>query len=199
MKKYLFGIIILMGITILMMYQAMSDAQEKKFVAEQNIVALTSKVESYKIEKNQLVYKIRGLELSERTFKQLFDSLFIEASHLKLRLNNAQSVTKIVTKIEYKNKDSIIYVPVLDSVNSAKKYIISEPFIKAEVITSNDSIILPGNFKIIDIPNQQLSVPVIEYKGWWWWKKPKSVTIHITNTNPYITVTDGIFIDLSRK
>jgi type II secretory pathway pseudopilin PulG len=199
MTKYLIGLIIIMGIIIAMMYQSMTDAQEKKQVAESNIAALTSKIDVYKIENNQLVYKIRGLELSERTFKQLFDSLYMEASDLKLRLKNAQSVTKIVTKIEYKNKDSIVYIPIVDSQSNSKKYIIAEPFLKAEVLTTKDSIILPGNFKIIDIPNQQLSVPVIEYRGWWFWRKPKAVVVHITNTNPYIQVTDGIYIDLSRK
>lgn len=199
MKKWLFGTIIIMGLIIVIMYQALADAQEKKQVAERNVKALVTDIETYKIENGRLVFKIKGLELTERTFKHLFDSLYAEVSQLKIKVKNAQSVTKIVTKIEYQNKDSIIYVPMLDSLKQQKKYIIKEPFISAEVITTKDSIILPGNFKIIDIPNQQLSVPVIEYKGWWFWRKPKAVIIHITNTNPYIRVTDGIFIDLSRK
>lgn len=195
MKKYLFGAIILLLVSMSILYGEYRKQSKKMAIQERNITALRSVMEYFKTENGISAAKIQGLELNLNSFKKLYADTYAEAKDLKVKLKNATGVIQYKTVIKYQNKDSIVYIPDV----SGKKYQIRDSLISADVITTGDSLIKPGNFIINSISNKTTIVPSIEYKGWWLWKKPKGVYLTIGNTNPFICVTDALYIDLSKK
>lgn len=195
MKKYLIGAILLLGMALYVLSGEYIKQRQKNVVQERNITALTSTMKFYKTKSGKAAYQIQGLELNLRTFKKLYSSVYNEAADLKVKLKNATGVIQVITEIKYKNKDSIVYVPF----EGKKKYLVRDSLISADVIITKDSVIEPSNFIINEIKNKTTIVPTIEYKGWWLWKKPKSVNLSITNTNPFVNITNAVYIDLTKK
>lgn len=195
MKKYLIGLILLLITCLGVIYTMYSKQRQKVLVQERNITALRSSVEYFKTESGQNAAKIQGLELNLNSYKKLYSDSYREVSELKVKLKNATSVIQYVTEIKYKNKDSIIYV----QDPKGKLYKVRDSLVSADIITTGDSLIKPGNFIINSIRNKTTVIPNIEYKGWWLWKKPKGVYLTVANTNPFIEVTDILYIDLSKN
>ena len=195
MKKYLIGVILLLGMALYILGAEYSKQRQKNAVQERNITALRSSIEYYKTSDGKNAAKVQGLELNLRSYKKLYAESYNEIKDLKIKFKNASGVIQYVQKIEYKNKDSIVYVPE----PNGKRYKIRDTFLSADVITTGDTLIKPGNFIINEIKNEVSIVPEVQYKGWWFWKKVKGVSCTIVNTNPFITVTDAIYIDLKKN
>ncbi len=199
MKNKLIGLLITLLVftgvfltTCVKLYQ--KEKQEKERF-ESNFKSSLSDIQEYKTKQGELVAVIEGLKLKDREIKQLLPQLYSEIRELKIRLKNAQSVTKVVTEIKYVNKDSIIYIPITDSI---RRFEINEEWLKAEVTVTDFKYIAPGAFKINDIPNETLIVAEGQYKGWWFWRKAVGVNVHIKHTNPYIKTIGGEYIDLKK-
>lgn len=193
MKRYLFIIIIILGISITWLWNVYHKEKQERLRAERNITALNTEISYYTTKTGKMVTRIAGLELSNKELQKLIPELHNEITELKVKLKNALSVTKITTEFKYLNRDSIIYVPIGDSL---RVFEISEEYIKAQVNIKDCSLIPPGGFKILNIPNELIAVPEIKYKGWWFWKRPVSVNLDVKCSNPYIKVTKGIFVKL---
>lgn len=198
MKKigiYLF-LLLIVSITVSVitfnLYQREKGERQR---VERNLESSLSDIQYYISKSGELVTKIEGLELNEREFRKLESELYKEISSLKVKLKNAESVIQIETVIKYVNKDSIIYVSLNDS---TRRFNIQDKWISARVDVTDFKFIPPGGFVIDSIPNKINLVSEKEYKGWWFWKKVVGVNVHIVNSNPYITVTDGKYIDLRK-
>ena len=195
MNKYLIGAIILLGVALYILGAEYSKQRQKNAVQERNINALRSSIEYFKTESGNNAAKVQGLELNLNSYKKLYSQSYNEAKDLKVKLKNATGVIQYETKIEYRNRDSVIYVP--DP--AGKKYLIRDSLISADVITTGDTVIKPGNFIINSISNKTTIIPEAKYKGWWFWRKVKGVYLNISNTNPFIVVTDALYVDLTKK
>lgn len=196
MKRYLLIIIIVLCGMVAWLWNAYRAEKQERQRAERNVTALNTDIEHYATKTGQMVARIAGLELSNRELEKLMPELHKEVADLKVKLKNALSVTKVKTEFKYLNQDSIVYVPVGDSL---RMFEIDEEFIRARVSVSDCAVIPPGGFEILNIPNELTSVPEIEYKGWWFWRHPVSVHIDVQCSNPYIKITEGIFVKLKKK
>ena len=196
MKKYLIGIIVLLSVAVFVLQSFYAKERQTRIRTENNLSASVSELSSYKTKNGELVSIAKGYELKVKEFEQLFPKLSDSIKDLKIKLKNAQSVTQIETKIIYKNKDSIVYIPVRDS---ARLFKVDDKWLQAEVIVTRNEVILPGDFYIKNIPNKTELVPEVTYKGCWFWKKPTGIDLHIRHSNPYIQTTKAIYIDLRKK
>lgn len=176
-------------------YTMYSKQRQKNVIQERNITALRSSIEYFKTESGQNAAKVQGLELNLNSYKKLYSDSYKEVKELKVKLKNATGVIQYVTEIKYKNKDSLVYIPE----PNGKRYKVRDSLVSADIITTGDSLIKPGNFIINSIKNKTTIIPSVEYRGWWLWRKLKGVYLTVANTNPFIEVTDILYIDLSKN
>lgn len=165
-----------------------NNQQKEKKQWENNAIALSSEIETYKDKNGDLVSKAQGLELKISDLSLLNADLYKDIAAMQIKLKNATSVIQIKTEYKYVNKDSLIYVKLNDSIRSLK---INEPYLKLNMNILHDSLVLPNNLSIF-IPNKQTIITEIKTKGWWIFRRKDGVQIHIKNSNPYIQ-TDSIF------
>lgn len=193
MKKYLIiTLFALLGAFLFVSNLYLQERKEKQRISN-NLVTSLSQIETYKTKEGELVSVIKGYEFKVKEFKQLVPELYKEIKTLNIKLKNAQSVTKIITKIEYKNKDSIIPVLLNDT---TKLYKIESEWVNADFKITNNNCIKPSDFNISSIPNTTIIVPEITFKGWWFWRKATGIDLHIKHSNPYITTSQGAYINL---
>ena len=196
MKKTLITLSVLLILSVFALHSFYSGERQRRITAENNLSASLSELKTYKTKNGELVSVVQGYEFKVRDLEKLVPDLHAEIKGLKVKLKNAQSVTSVETKIVYKNKDSIVYVPGRDS--TARLFTIDDDWIKAEVTVTSCSVILPGDFYIKNIPNTTLLVPDVTYKGWWFWRKATGIELHIKNSNPYVETTGATYIDLRK-
>ena len=189
------AVILLAILTVvsIMAIQSLKEERAKRIIADQNIAALTSEIEQKVTENGEAYAKIQGLQLSLSDFKSLYEKTVRNLRDMEIKLKNAQGIIIEVPKIQYVNKDSIIYVPMI---TGQKNFTINEQYLKAEVVITNDSLIKPGDFKIKDIPDTLTLVPTFKYKGWWFWKKSVGVELFIKHSNPFITTQSAEYISI---
>lgn len=171
------------------------NEKKERARTERNLEASLSDIQTYKAKTGELVSVISGYELKVKEFEQLLPELYKDIATLKLKVKNAQSVTQIVTVVKYVNKDSLIPIYINDT---TKLYQINDKWLKAKFRITKDKYIRPNDFSIDSIPNTAIVVPEITYKGWWFWRKATWINVHIKNSNPYMTVTEGNYIDLRK-
>lgn len=196
MNKILLTISALLLVALFALQSFYSKERQTRIRTENNLNASLSEIETYKTKNGELVSVVQGYEFKVREFEKLLPELYAEIKELKVKVKNAQSVTQIETKIVYRNKDSIVYIPVRDS--TARLFPIDDEWIKAEVIVTRCEVILPGDFYIKNIPNKTTLVPEVTYKGWWFWRKPVGIDLHIKQSNPYVQTTGATYIDLRK-
>ena len=196
MNKILLTISALLLVALFALQSFYSKERQTRIRTENNLNASLSEIETYKNKNGELVSVVQGYEFKVREFEKLLPELYAEIKELKVKVKNAQSVTQIETKIVYRNKDSIVYIPVRDS--TARLFPIDDEWIKAEVIVTRCEVILPGDFYIKNIPNKTTLVPEVTYKGWWFWRKPVGIDLHIKQSNPYVQTTGATYIDLRK-
>lgn len=170
--------------------------KEERKIAEQNLVAKTTELSTYITKHGDSVKVLQGMRLNINDAKQIEGQLIKRVKDLEIKLKNATGIIQVVETVKYVNKDSIIYVPLTDT---TRRFSINDKWLKAEVDITNFEYIAPGGFKILDIPNINILVPSIKYKGWWIFKKMVGVEVFINNSNPYIQTTAGTYIDLRKK
>lgn len=195
MKRYFLIVIVVLCGVAACLWKAYREERQERLRAERNVAALNTDLEHYAARTGELVTRIAGLELSDKEFRKLLPELHEEIAGLKVKLKNALSVTKVRTEVVYSNRDSIVYVPAGDSL---RVFEVDEEFIRARVSVRDCSVIPPAGFKVLSIPNELTAVPAVKYRGWWFWKRPVSVTLDVKCSNPYVQVTEGIFIELKR-
>ena len=196
MNKILLTISALLLVALFALQSFYSKERQTRIRTENNLNASLSEIKTYKTKNGELISVVQGYEFKVREFEKLLPELYAEIKGLKIKVKNVQSVTQIETKIVYKNKDSIVYIPVRDS--TARLFPIDDEWIKAEVIVTRCEVILPGDFYIKNIPNKTTLVPEVTYKGWWFWRKPVGIDLHIKQSNPYVQTTGATYIDLRK-
>lgn len=187
--------VIILSISLIAVNSLYRAEKRERKRAENNLSASLSEIREYRTKNGELVSIISGYELKIKEVQKLMPQLYNEIASLKVKLKNAQSITKIVTEYKYINKDSIVYVSISDS---ARMFNIDNEWLKARMTITNCSIIKPGDFIIESIPNSIITAPEIIYKGWWFWKRPIGVDLHIKQSNPHCSTIDAIYIDLKK-
>lgn len=187
-KLIMIGIIIVLCVVCGISIKSCSNQNKQKQQWENNSIALSSDIETYKDKNGELVDKAQGLELKVSDLSLINSELYNDISAMKIKLKNATSAIQIKTEYKYINRDSLVYVKVNDSIRNLK---IDEPYLKLNMNVLNDSLVLPNYLSIV-IPNKQSIVTEIKTKGWWIFKRKIGVDIHVKNSNPYLQ-TDSIF------
>lgn len=190
------GLLILMMVATAVLFSLYKDEKKERKIADENLVAKSTEMQSYVTKHGDTVKVLQGLRLEVSDVKQIERGLYDKIKSLEIKLKNATGIIQIVETIKYVNKDSIIYKPLTDS---TRLFPINEEWLKAEVVVTDFKYIAPGNFKINDIPNEVLIVPTTKYKGCWIFKRAVGVELSINNTNPYVRATSGKYIDLRKK
>ena len=186
--------VILLIINSFLVFLYQKQSEERK-VAETNLVAKSSELRTYITKLGDTVTVLQGMRLDLSQAKQIEGRLVDKVKSLEIKLKNATSVIEIREKIKYVNRDSIIYTPLTDSI---RRFSINEKWITAKVDVKDFEVIPPGGFVIDSIPNNSTIVPSIKTKGWWIFKKAIGVECFIQNTNPYLFVEKGTYIDLRK-
>jgi len=183
-----------MGTSIIMWGRYLKEKRERG-IAESNLVAKSTELKKYVSRFGDTINVIQGLRLDLSQAKQIEGQLMNRVKSLEVKLKNATGVIQIIEKIKYVNKDSIIYIPLNDS---TRRFKIEEKWISAKIDITDCKYIPPGGFVIDSIPNTSTIVPSLKTKGWWIFKKTIGVECFIHNTNPYISVERGTYIDLRK-
>ena len=170
------------------------EKSERK-IAETNLVAKSTELKEYVTKLGDTVTILQGMRLDLSQAKQIESRLINKVKSLEIKLKNATGVIEIVEKIKYVNKDSIIYIPLNDS---TRRFEIKDPWLSAKIDVTDFKYIKPGGFIIDSINNTSTIVPSIKTKGWWIFKKTIGIECFIQNTNPYISVQGGTYIDLRK-
>ncbi len=170
------------------------ERKERK-IAETNLEAKSSELSTYVTKFGDTISVLQGLRLDLSQAKQIESKLLKEVKSLEIKLKNATGIIQVVEKIKYINKDSIIYIPLTDS---TRRFEIKDRWLRARVDVIDFKYIPPGGFVIDSIPNTATIVPSVKTKGWWFWKKIVGVECFIQNTNPYLSVESGTYIDLRK-
>lgn len=170
------------------------ERKERK-IAETNLEAKSSELSTYVTKFGDTISVLQGLRLDLSQAKQIESKLLKEVKSLEIKLKNATGIIQVVEKIKYINKDSIIYIPLTDS---TRRFEIKDRWLRARVDVTDFKYISPGGFVIDSIQNTATIVPSVKTKGWWFWKKIVGVECFIQNTNPYLSVESGTYIDLRK-
>lgn len=170
------------------------EKSERK-IAETNLIAKSTELKEYVTKLGDTVTILQGMRLDLSQAKQIESRLINKVKNLEIKLKNATSVIEIVEKIKYVNKDSIIYIPLNDS---TRRFEIKDPWLSAKIDVTDFKYIKPGGFIIDSINNTSTIVPSVKTKGWWIFKKTIGIECFIQNTNPYISVQGGTYIDLRK-
>lgn len=170
------------------------EKSERK-IAETNLIAKSTELKEYVTKLGDTVTILQGMRLDLSQAKQIESRLINKVKSLEIKLKNATGVIEIVEKIKYVNKDSIIYIPLNDS---TRRFEIKDPWLSAKIDVTDFKYIKPGGFIIDSINNTSTIVPSIKTKGWWIFKKTIGIECFIQNTNPYISVQGGTYIDLRK-
>lgn len=170
------------------------EKSERK-IAETNLIAKSTELKEYVTKLGDTVTILQGMRLDLSQAKQIESRLINKVKNLEIKLKNATSVIEIVEKIKYVNKDSIIYIPLNDS---TRRFEIKDPWLSAKIDVTDFKYIKPGGFIIDSINNTSTIVPSVKTKGWWIFKKTIGIECFIQNTNPYISVQSGTYIDLRK-
>ena len=170
------------------------EKSERK-IAETNLVAKSTELKEYVTKLGDTVTILQGMRLDLSQAKQIESRLINKVKNLEIKLKNATGVIEIVEKIKYVNKDSIIYIPLNDS---TRRFEIKDPWLSAKIDVTDFKYIKPGGFIIDSINNTSTIVPSVKTKGWWIFKKTIGIECFIQNTNPYISVQGGTYIDLRK-
>lgn len=170
------------------------EKSERK-IAETNLIAKSTELKEYVTKLGDTVTILQGMRLDLSQAKQIESRLINKVKNLEIKLKNATGVIEIVEKIKYVNKDSIIYIPLNDS---TRRFEIKDPWLSAKIDVTDFKYIKPGGFIIDSINNTSTIVPSIKTKGWWIFKKTIGIECFIQNTNPYISVQGGTYIDLRK-
>lgn len=186
--------VLLMVFSSSMFYLYNKESKERK-IAETNLEAKSSELRTYVTKLGDTISILQGLRLDLSQAKQVEKRLINKINSLEIKLKNATGIVEIVEKISYINKDSIIYIPLTDS---TRRFEIKDKWIRAKVDVVDFKYIRPGGFVIDSIPNTATIVPSIKTKGWWFWKRVIGVECFIQNTNPYLSVESGTYIDLRK-
>lgn len=181
--------LIIIGILIsgisgsLLFYKKYKKEKEERIRIERNWIAQNDTIRTYKTKTGWLTQELSIQEIKHHELKKINSELYDDISDLKIKLKNAKSITKIETKIEYINKDSIVYVEV--GFNK-RNFIINEKdnWFSANITITDGEYIAPGDAKL-ETRDSLIIVPDIKYKGWWFWKKIDRVSVTVANKNPY--------------
>lgn len=196
--KLKIGLFILLTLLMIfsssMFYLYNKELKERK-IAETNLEAKSSELRTYVTKLGDTVSVLQGLRLDLSQAKKVEKRLMDKVNSLETKLKNATGVIEIVEKIKYVNKDSIVYIPLTDSI---RRFEINDRWLRAKVDIVDFKYIPPGGFVIDSIPNTITIVPSVKTKGWWFWKRVIGVECFIQNTNPYLFVESGIYIDLRK-
>ena len=195
MRKLMIILVILLIGSLFMLHSFYQKEKQARVRMENNLTTSLSEIKYYKTKNEELVAKVSGYEFRVKEFERLIPELKKEVTQLNIKLKNVKSVTQVVTEYKYINRDSVIYIPITDTTRLFK---IDEKWIKAQVEITNCSYIMPGGFSIDSIPNSILTVPVVNYKGWWFWRRAIGVELHIKNSNPYVETRGATYIDLRK-
>lgn len=194
MKKYLILCLVVCISLIWVLSSQLIKQRSRIEIANTNLIAKSAELEKYVSTLGDTISILQGLRLQYYDLKKVERDLHKEVSALKIKLKNVSSIVKIETVIRYVNRDSLIYVPITDS---SRKFIIDDPWIKAQFTVTSCSYIKPGDFKIDSIPAPLLFVTETQYKrSWIFWKKPIGVQVQATSKNPYLSITTGKYIQL---
>lgn len=188
-------LVVLLSSVYILGVSLIKEGKERK-IAEQNLIAKSSELSTYVTKYGDSVKVLQGMRLDIHDAKQLESALIKRVKDLEIKLKNATGIIEIVEVIKWKNKDSIVYVPLNDS---TRRFEIKDKWISAKIDITDFKVIKPGGFIIDSIPNKAIIVPSIKTKGWWIFKKTIGVEVFINNTNPFIQTTSGTYIDLRKK
>lgn len=191
---FVVALVVLLTTSVSTYYLYKKEKSERK-IAETNLVAKSTELKKYVTKLGDTVTILQGMRLDLSQSKQIESRLINKVKNLEIKLKNATGVVEIVEKIKYVNKDSIIYIPLNDS---TRRFEIKDPWLSAKIDVTDFKYIKPGGFVIDSIPNTSIIVPSIRTKGWWIFKKTVGVECFIQNTNPYISVEKGTYIDLRK-
>lgn len=188
-------LVVLLSSVYVLGVSLIKEGKERK-IAEQNLIAKSSELSTYVTKYGDSVKVLQGMRLDIHDAKQLESALIKRVKDLEIKLKNATGIIEIVEVIKWKNKDSIVYVPLNDS---TRRFEIKDKWISAKIDITDFKVIKPGGFIIDSIPNKAIIVPSFKTKGWWIFKKTIGVEVFINNTNPFIQTTSGTYIDLRKK
>lgn len=181
--------LIIIGILIsgisgsLLFYKKYKKEKDERIRIERNWIAQNDTIRTYKTRTGWLAQELSIQEIRHNELKKINLELYDDISDLKIKLKNAKSITKIETKIEYINKDSIVYVEVGFG---KRNFIINEKdnWFNANITITDGEYIAPGDAQL-ETRDSLIIVPDIKYKGWWFWKKIDRVSVTVANKNPY--------------
>ena len=189
------GLLILVIIVTSILFALYKGERKERKIADENLIAKSTEIQSYVTKHGDTVKVLQGLRLEIDDFKQIEKGLYSKIKSLEIKLKNATGIIQVVENIKYVNKDSIVYVSLNDS---TRRFEVSEKWIKAKVDVTDFKYIKPGGFVIDSIPNTSTIVPSLKTKGWWIFKRKVGIECFIQNTNPYINVNSGTYIDLRK-
>lgn len=197
-SKLIIGLVVALVILLVISattYSLYKREKSEKEIAQNNLVAKSTELKKYVSRLGDTINVIQGLRLDLSQAKQIEGQLMNRVKGLEVKLKNATGVIQIIEKIKYVNKDSIIYIPLNDS---TRRFEIKDRWLSARVDITDFKYIPPGGFVIDSIPNTSTIVPSLKTRGWWIFKKTIGVECFIQNTNPYISVEGGTYIDLRK-
>lgn len=189
LKIALYIFLFLGGVSLItapiLLYKKWQSEKSERERIERNWYATVDEMKTYETKSGWHAQEMAAQEIKYKELEKINSGLANDVSELKVKLKNTKSITKIETKIEYRNKDSIVYVPVGEG---RRKFDLSDKdnWFKAEVIVTDCNHIKADDFKL-ETRDSTLIVPDIKYKGWWFWKKVDKVRITVANKNPYAT------------
>lgn len=173
---------IVIGATSFLFYDYKKQVAEKKRF-ERNWIAENETVKEYKTKSGWQAQELTAKETRLSELSKVNTELNDAVKELRLKLKNAESITKIETVIKYVNRDSIVYI---EREPGIREFNISDPWFNADVAITECEYIAPGDFKL-ETRDSTILVSDIKYKGWWFWKKVDKLSITVANKNPHVT------------
>jgi len=193
MKKYLFGVILIMGIIIIAQIFMLKNikAEKNRFEANQAVL-LADTAEYYKAKNGQLAAYVERLELTKRELVQYCGELKNEVKNLKIKLRDVKSITNISTEIQIEPIEPIPLRNVLPISDSIKRFDWQDKWAKISGTIQHDSInprfetIVPLIQIVHRIPKKFLGIRI----------GTKGIGQTITTSNPYAKIIFERYIEL---
>lgn len=189
MKKYIFGITIILTILILttIQFTQLKNAKFEKTVLTQNIAVLNKNFFSYKTAFGHATAKVEALTYSKEEMTVYESNLLLEIGELQIKPKNVISAAEIGISSGLTIKTIIQYV------DSTKCFNYSDKYNKINGCFRGDSI----GINIISFDSLTTVVSKIpKHKFLWWTWGIKAIQLDIMSQNPNTTINYLKYIEL---
>ena len=170
---------------------------------KENTKALSTNLESYRINDSISAVKISGLVLSLNDAKNYNSELMNQIKNLRIKNKELASVIAIQQEQLNMNPDTI-YVPIVQPTDTTERTLYvhyNDTWTNAdiEIVDKGSAAFVPPNGMQYQTRDSIYIGSKIKYKGCWFWKRPIGVEVHLYNSNPHSTIVGGQYIELRNR